>query len=71
MISFLKIWSPYKDNKQLFHYLESGQIKWKNQAYDFLRDPLALHTPSAGGLGSILGQETRSHMLQIRLGIAK
>ena len=71
MISFLEIWLPYKDNKELFHYLGSGLIKWKNQAYDFLGDPLALHTPTAGSLDSILGQETRSYMLQIRLGTAK
>ena len=38
----------------------------KESAYDFLGDPLVLHTPTAGGLGSILGQETRSYMLQIR-----
>ena len=47
MISFLEIWLPYKDNKELLHYLGSGLIKWKNQAYDFLGDPLAPHTPTA------------------------
>jgi len=29
-----------------------------------------LHVPNAGGLGSILGQGTKSHMLQLRLGAA-
>ena len=29
---------------------------------------LRLHVPNAGGLGSILGQGTTSHMLQLRLG---
>ena len=28
---------------------------------------LKLHAPSAGGLGSIPGQGTRSHMLQLRV----
>ena len=28
---------------------------------------LRLDTPSAGGLGSILGQGTKSHMLQLRV----
>ena len=28
---------------------------------------LRLGTPNAGGLGSILGQGTRSHMLQLRV----
>ena len=27
---------------------------------------LRLHAPKAGGWGSILGQETRSHMLQLK-----
>ena len=27
--------------------------------------------PNAGGLGSIFGQETRSHMPQLRPGVAK
>ena len=28
---------------------------------------LKLHTPNAGGPGSIPGEETRSHMLQLRI----
>ena len=32
---------------------------------------LRLWAPNAGGLGSIPGQETRSHMLQLRPGAAK
>ena len=32
---------------------------------------LRLHTPNAGGLGLILGQGIRSHVLQLRPGIAK
>ena len=32
---------------------------------------LRLWTPNAGGLGSIPGQGTRSHMLQLKLGTAK
>ena len=28
---------------------------------------LRLHAPSAGGIGSTLGQGTRSHMLQLRV----
>ena len=28
---------------------------------------LRLHAPSAGGLGLIFGQATRSHLLQLRL----
>ena len=32
---------------------------------------LRLHAPSAGDLGFIPGQETRSHVLQLRLSAAK
>ena len=36
---------------------------------DFPGSPgLRLPTPNAGGLGSIPGQGTRSHMLQLRVG---
>ena len=32
---------------------------------------LRLHASNAGGLGSIPGQGTRSHMLQLRPGVTK
>ena len=32
---------------------------------------LRFHTPNAGGLGSICGQRTRSHVLQLRVHMLK
>ena len=51
----------------------SGETKWekgdsqnKEAGMSLVVHWLRLHASSAGGLGSILGQGTRSHMLQLR-----
>ena len=56
----------------------SGETKWekgdsqnKEAGMSLVVHWLRLHASSAGGLGSILGQGTRSHMLQLRPSAAK
>lgn len=49
------------------HFCLIVTIHWKPGVRDFPGvQGLRLHTPSAEGLGSILGQGTRSHMPQLR-----
>ena len=40
---------------------------WITEMTDKVAQWLRLCAPSAGGLGSILGQETRSHMPQLKI----
>ena len=50
------------------HFCLIVTIHWKPGVRDFPGVPgLRLHTPSAEGLGSILGQGTRSHVPQLRV----
>ena len=48
-----------------------GNIKLYNGRTSPVVQQLRLHTRDAGGLDSIPGQRTRSHMLQLRLGAVK
>ena len=43
------------------------EIKWTNIGIFLVIQWLGLHAPSAGNPGSILGQGTRSHMLQLKI----
>ena len=53
-----------------FSYVESRDLK--RLVWDFLGGPVVLRlpAPSAGGLGLIPGQGTRSHMLQLKILLA-
>ena len=46
-------------------------LQCPKKRYKLVAQWLRLHDPNAGGPGSIPGQGTRSHMLQLRPGAAK
>ena len=49
------------------HYVESILINHANGGASLVVQWLRLHAPSAGGLGSTPGQETRPHIPQLRV----
>ena len=61
--------TPFTLNEKLEMIKHSEESKSKVEiVWDFLGGPwLRLHAPNAGGWGSISGQETRSHMPQLRV----
>ena len=60
---------------QLSNGRAGGRGRWGRKHPDFPGGPGAKishsQSPNAEGLGSILGQETESHMMQLRPGTAK
>ena len=65
MINLVRLCAP--ENRQMGKNVQGKIESGTSLAVQWLR----LHAPNAGGLGSIFGQGTRSHMPQLRPGTAK